>query len=121
MDTKETLRKIGTLGGNIRINPSTRRYYTGNNTPGGNMSKEKLFGQGAHGPLLIGMPNPSGYEEEATLRLNVSDTKATLIRELVEQSRLTRREAEDTVNALINSGKLVEVSDRQLGKILVWR
>lgn len=48
---KDTLRKVGTLGGPLQANPNTKRFYFGDNVPGGAFSKEKLFGQ--HGPLLI--------------------------------------------------------------------
>lgn len=111
---KETFRKIGTLGGSIKINPNTRRYYAG----GGNMTKEKLFG--VHGPLLIGMPEPSSKEEDVALKLNVSDTRATLRRELMQQNDMSSREADALINKLISSGKLVEITFSG-EKVLVWR
>ena len=49
-----------------------------------------------------------------------SDSKADLIKELVS-SGLDRRSAEQTVNSLIERGVLVEVNDRDFGKILVFR
>jgi len=118
MDTGETLKKIGTLGGAIHVRKDMKRYYFGENEPGGPMSKEKLFG--VHGPLLYGMPNPSSKKEEVTLEATVSDTKQDLIKELMYQNGQSRQEAESVVNSMIASGKLAEVNVEGLGKVLVW-
>lgn len=117
-DLKGKLKRAGTLGGAIHVNPEMRRYYYGENEPGGPMSKEKLFGQ--HGPLLIGMPDSSSHKESITLEATVSDTREDLVRELVEQSKLTRREAEAVVTHMIASGQLAEIEHGDLGKVLVW-
>lgn len=101
----ETLKRIGTLGGAITVRKDMKNYYFGGSEPGGPFSKEKLFS--AKGPLHPGMPNPETEEEALVMNTNVSDTKATLIRELTEQSPLTREEAELAVNRLIKAGKLV--------------
>ncbi len=82
-----------------------------------NMSKEKLFGKAGIGPLHPGMP----YKHEIAAAASTSDTKQTLIRELVEQSSFTRREAEEVVNQMLRSGTLVEVEDENLGKVLVFK
>jgi len=118
MDTGETLKKIGTLGGAIHVRKDMKRYYFGENTSGGSMSKERLLG--AHGPLLFGMPNPSSRKEEVTLEATVSDTKQDLIKELMFQNGQSRQEAESVVNSMIASGKLAEVNVEGLGKVLVW-
>jgi hypothetical protein len=121
MDTsnfKATLRKVGTLGGQLKINQKTKHFYFGDSKPGGPMSKERLFG--IHGPLLIGMPNPSSQGEELALEANVSDTRQGLIQELTNTSELTRRQAEQVVAQMIASGKLAVVKDPELGEILVW-
>jgi len=110
-----TLKKIGTLGGPIHIKKDMRNYYFGGNEPGGNFSKEKLFG--ANGPLHPGMKD----EHQVAVSALYSDTKGTLIRELSEQTHLTREEAEKTVNELLRKGILEEVKDPTLGKILVFK
>lgn len=106
---KETLRKIGTLGGALTVRRDRLWMYGQDNS---GFCKEKLYGVG--GPLHIGMRN-----REIVLGANRSDTRQTLIRELTDQSHMTRREAEEAVNELIRSGVLKEVNDPALGKILV--
>jgi len=115
---REVLKKVGTLGGPIRVNPNTKRFYFGNAEPGGAFSKERLFGM--HGPLLIGMPNPKSRHEELGLEAAVSDTKQDLIRELVYQGGMSRTQAERTVDEMLREGKLAEVNVEGLGKVLVW-
>lgn len=110
----ERLKKVATLGGPIKVRKDKAWIY-GLDGSNPNLGKEKLFG--ARGPLHPGMP----YKQELAVGATQSDTRATLIRELVEQSHLTRREAEDTVNTLISSGTLVEVDHPDLGKVLVLR
>lgn len=66
------------------------------------------------------MPNPESRHEELGLHANVSDTRQGLIRELMDQSELSRRQAENTVDLLIKEGKLAEVEDEGLGRVLVW-
>jgi len=108
---KNTLIKIGTLGGQIRVNKDNLWMY-GNTS---SMTTEKLFG--IKGPLHPGMP----CKEEVAISTLHSDTKSTLIKELVEQTHLTREEAERTVRDLLQSGVLEEVNDPTLGKVLVFR
>ncbi len=107
------LKKIAALGGSIKVRKD-RAWMYGLENDNPNLSKEKLHG--AMGPLHPGMP----YKHEVAIGASQSDTKATLVRELVEQSHLTRREAEDTVNELVRNGVLVEVDDPNLGKVLVF-
>lgn len=111
----EVLKKIGTLGGAIHVRKDMKGYYFGESQPGGNFSKEKLFGQ--KGPLHPGMP----VEHQIAAGASSSDTRATLIRELVEQSHFSRREAEDIVSDMLANGTLQEVDDKILGKVLVFR
>ena len=111
---KDTLRKIGTLGGPIHVRKDLKNMYFGGNEPGGPFSKEKLFG--ANGPLHPGMKN-----QELALSALHSDTKSTLVKELVDQTHLTREEAEKTVEELLRKGILEEVEDPNLGRILVFK
>jgi len=104
MEVKETLKKVGTLGGAIQVNPNMKKYYFGESESGGNFSKEKLFG--VRGPLHPGMPVAETPEEQMVLNINASDTRATLIREIVEQTSLNRYEAEEAIDALLRKGKL---------------
>ena len=110
-----TLRKIGTLGGPIHIKKDLNNMYFGGNGPGGPFSKEKLFG--ANGPLHPGMKE----EHQLALSALYSDTKKTLVGELVDQTHLTREEAEKTVSELLRKGLLEEVEDPNLGKILIFK
>ncbi len=111
MEGESKLKRLGTLGGSIKVNKKQMWAY--GNTP--SMSKEKLFG--VKGPLHPGMP------EEHALAVSAlhSDTRSTLVRELVEQTHLTREEAERTVSDLIQKGMLEEVEDPGLGKVLVFK
>lgn len=110
----DKFKKVATLGGPIKVNKKNSWMYFGN---GSNMSREKLFGM--KGELHPGMP--SSHKEAIAIEATTSDTKLTLIRELCEQSGLTRREAETLVAEMIASGKLVEVEHGDLGKVLIWR
>ena len=112
---KETLRKVGTLGGSIGINKSMKSFYFGDSKPGGKFSKEFLFGKAGRGPLHPGM------KEELALSALHSDTKSTLVRELVDQTHLTREEAESTIGELLRKGVLEEIEDPNLGRILVFK
>lgn len=113
MDGK-VLKKIGTLGGAIRVNPKMKSYYFGDNQPGGALSKEKLFG--VSGDLFFGRK-----KREMAIESTVSDTKPDLVRELQEKG-LTREEAVETVRQLIRDKTLVEVWDEDRGeKTLVLR
>jgi len=109
---RETLVKIGTLGGALKVNKKNLWMY-GGDTPG--LSKGKLFGKIGKGPLHPGMPRT----REVTLGATQSDTKQTLIQELTDQTHMTRREAEEAVSELLRSGALEEVNDPTLGKVLV--
>ena len=111
MEGENRLKKLGTLGGSIKVNKKNMWIY--GETP--HMSKEKLFG--VNGPLHPGMP----YEHQLAVSAVHSDTRATLIRELVDQTHLTREEAERTVNDLIQHGILEERDDPGLGKVLVFK
>lgn len=106
---KETLVRIGTLGGAITVRKDRMWMYGQDNS---GFCKEKLYG--VHGPLHIGMRN-----KEIVLGANQSDTRQTLVKELTEQSHMTRREAEEAISGLISSGVLKEVNDPALGKVLV--
>jgi len=112
---KDTLRKVGTLGGAINVRQDMKGYYFGNSQAGGNFSKEKLFG--VNGPLHPGMQD----EAEVTLGALHSDTKNTLIGELVDQTHLTREEATKIVEDLLRKGVLEEIKDPTLGKVLVFK
>ena len=105
------LNKVATLGGKLHLNKESSWMYFGE----GNATKERLFGFG--GPLHFGMP----HKEAIAIGATESDTKKDLIRELVEQSGLTKEAAEDTVNRLVSRGVLVEVNDPDLGKVLIFR
>ena len=115
MIDKETLKKVGTLGGPIHVRKDLNNMYFGGNEPGGAFSKEKLFG--CRGPLHPGMP----AEHEVALGALHSDTKKTLISELIDQTHLTREEAEKTINELLRKGILEEVEDPTLGRVLVFK
>ena len=113
MEGENRLRKLGTLGGTIHVNKNSFwAYGMGNNS---HLKKEKLFGM--RGPLHPGMP----VQEEVTLSALHSDTKNTLVRELADQTHLTRREAEEVVEGLLRKGVLEEINDPTLGKVLVFR
>lgn len=113
---KETLKKIGTLGGALKFNKSNSWMYLGGGS-NKNLVKEKLFGKAGKGPLHIGMP----YQQELAIEAVQSDTKQTLIRELTEQTHMTRREAEEAVTALLKKGIMKEVDDPNLGKVLIFK
>lgn len=113
MEIENRLKKIGTLGGSIKFNKENAWVYGLDKNP--NMSRKKLFGM--NGPLHPGMP----VEEEVTLSALHSDTKQTLIRELTDQSHLTREEAERVVGDMLRKGLLEEIKDPVLGKILVFK
>ena len=113
----KTLKKLATLGGPIKVNNDMKGYYFGDSIAGGKFSKEKLFGKAGRGPIHPGMPS----EKQVTLGALHSDTRGTLIGELTEQTHLTRREAEDVVQALLREGVLEEINDPTLGKILVFK
>jgi len=112
---KNTLVKIGTLGGPIHVKKDLKHMYFGQNEPGGPFSKEKLFR--CKGPLHPGMKETHRVALDALH----SDTKSTLIKELADQTHLTREEAEKTVNELLRKGVLEEVNDPTLGKVLVFK
>lgn len=114
--SKETLKRIGTLGGALKFNKSNSWMYLGGGS-NKNLTKEKLFGNAGKGPLHTGMP----YQQELAIEAVQSDTKQTLIRELTAQTHLTRREAEQAVEALLKSGVLKEVEDPNLGKVLIFK
>lgn len=113
---KETFKKIGTLGGALKFNKSHSWMYLGGGSNKG-LTKEKLFGNAGKGVLHPGMPS----ETEVTLGALHSDTKQTLIKELTEQTHLTRSEAENIVGALLGKGILEEVNDPTLGRVLVFK
>jgi len=50
-----------------------------------------------------------------------SDTKEGLIKELVEQTSMTRREAENVIKEMLANGTLRRVRDENLGEVLVFR
>lgn len=108
-----TLKKIGTLGGPISVRKDLKNMYFGGNEPGGPFSKEKLFG--ANGPLHPGMK----AEEELALSALHSDTKKTLVGELVSSGGFSKEEAEGLIKELISKGYLCEVDHPHLGKVLV--
>lgn len=59
---------------------------------------------------------------EATVEIRAStDSKSGLIRELVEETSFTRREAEEFVEQWMAKNNLVEVDDPVMGKIIVPR
>jgi hypothetical protein len=113
---KETLKKIGTLGGALKFNKSNSWMYLGGGS-NKNLTKEKLFGNAGRGPLHPGMP----VEQELVLGAVQSDTRKTLINELTSQTHLTREEAEKTVAELLRKGILEEVNDPNLGKVIVFK
>jgi len=113
---KETLKKIGTLGGSLKFNKNNSWMYLGGGS-NKNLVKEKLFGKAGKGSLHIGMP----YQQELAIEAVQSDTKQTLIRELTEQTHMTRREAEEAVTALLKKGIMKEVDDPNLGKVLIFK
>lgn len=115
MEIESRLKKLGTLGGSIKFNKENAWAYGLDKNS--HLSKERLFGQAGRGPLHPGMP----YEEEVTLSALHSDTKQTLIRELADQTHLTREESERVVEALLRKGILEEIKDPTLGKILVFK
>ena len=108
------LTKALTLGGPVRRNKENLWMYFG--TSKQEAQKEKLFGKVGRGPLHPGIP----YKHEVTLEATQSDTKATLIRELVEQSKFTKREAEEVVNEMLKNGTLREINHPELGRVLVF-
>jgi len=107
----EKLKKVATLGGSLGVRKDRKWMYFGE--PGA-LSKERLFGM--KGPLHF-----FGHKEEIAVEALHSDTKKDLVRELMEQGGLTRREAERTVDDMIRKGVLSEVDDPDLGKVLVFR
>lgn len=113
MEGESRLKKLGTLGGSISVNKKNMWIY--GNTP--HMTKEVLFGKAGQGSLHPGMP----YEHQLAVSAVHSDTRKTLIRELVDQTHLTREEAERTVNDLVQQGLLEEIDDPGLGKVLVFK
>ena len=113
---KETLKKIGTLGGALKFNKSNSWMYLGGGS-NKNLTREKLFGNAGRGVLHPGMP----VGTEVALGALHTDTKRTLIRELADQTHLTRSEAEGLVEALIRTGMLEEVNDPTLGKVLIFK
>ena len=115
MDIEAKLRKVGTLGGSIKFNKESAWVYGLDRNP--NLSKERLFGKAGRGPLHPGMP----CEEEVTLSALHSDTRQTIVRELADQTHLTREEAERVVSSLLKRGVLEEVKDPTLGKVLVFK
>ena len=60
-------------------------------------------------------------KEERVLSAVNSDTKETLIKELVEQSSMRRTEAEEVVKDMLAKGILQEVEDPNLGKVLIFK
>ena len=113
MEGESKLKKIGTLGGSLQVNKNALwAYGLGKNS---HLTKKNLFGMG--GPLHPGMP----VEEEVTLSALHSDTKQTLIRELSDQTHLTREESVKVVEDLLRKGILEEVKDPTLGKILIFK
>jgi hypothetical protein len=113
---KETIKKMGTLGGPLRINRRNLWMYIGDGT-NKNLTKEKLFGKICAGPLHFGIPS----KEEVVLEALHSDTRKTLINELVNQTHLTREEAEHTISVLLKKGILEEIDDPTLGKVLIFK
>ena len=61
------------------------------------------------------------HKEKMAIESLHSDSKSTLIRELVEQSSFTKREAEEVVNSLIQQRRLVEVDMPGMGKVLIFK
>ena len=116
MDLKETFGRLGTLGGKVHLKPENQWLYTGS-PDNKNLTKERLFGRAGRGSLHPGMP----VEHQIAAGATQSDTRQTLIRELVEQSHFTRREAEEIVSGMIQNGTLEEIDDQNLGKVLVFR
>lgn len=114
--SKETLKKIGTLGGALKFNKGNSWMYLGGGS-NKNLTKEKLFGNAGRGPLHPGMP----IEHELALGAVQSDTRKTLINELASQTHLTKDEAERTVSELLKKGILEEVNDPNLGRVLVFK
>jgi len=107
---KEDLRRIGTLGGKLKINHENMWLY--GKTSG--LTKERLYG--VQGPLHPGMRS-----KVTALEATQSDTRQTLIRELTDQTHMTRTEAERVVDDLLKAGVLEEINDPTLGKVLVLK
>ena len=101
------VKKLATLGGGLRMSKENSWLYC--------IGRSKKELHGCCGSLHPGMPN----KEEMAVEATQSDTRPTLIKELIDQGGLSRREAEETVNKLIRDGILVEINDPDLGKILV--
>lgn len=112
MDTLGLGKRIATFGGPVRVNHKNDWMYAGSKK----RSLKEMYGI-KNGPIHFGLP----YKEELAVEASQSDTKVTLVRELTDQSGLTKREAEDTVDKLIKDGVLIEVDDPDLGKVLVFR
>jgi hypothetical protein len=110
---KETLVRVAQLGGHLKVNRKNLWMY--GQDKNNNLTKERLYR--ARGPLHIGMP----HGQEIAIEATQSDTKQTLIRELAEQTHMTRTEAESTVNELLKKGILEEINDPALGKVLVFK
>ena len=113
---KETLKRIGTLGGKLRVSKENSWLYWGGG-PNTGLTKEKLFGNAGKGTLHPGMPRNT----EVALGALHTDTRQTIIRELTDQTHLTRSEAETVVSDLLRKGVLEEVNDPTLGKVLVFK
>lgn len=75
-------------------------------------TKRRLYG--------IGGGSESSVGDVVEARLG-TDSRSDLIRELAENTSLTRREAESLVSAWMARNDLVEASDDVLGKIIVPR
>ena len=111
---ENTITRLGTLGGKIRINQKNRWMYFGDK--GSNLTKEKLFG--ITGPLHFGVPSEKAEMAVTSVQ---SDTSQDLTKELMEKG-LTREEAVKTIQELLKVGVLVEVYDPDLKqKVLVFR
>lgn len=75
-------------------------------------TKKRLYG--------IGRGQESDVGDIVESRLG-TDSRSDLVREMVEQTNLTRSEAEALVSKWMTSNSLVEVQDNVLGKIIVPR
>lgn len=73
-------------------------------------TKKRLYGIGG------GKENSVGEVVEARLG---NDSKSDLVRELADQTALTRKQAEEIVERWMLRNNLVEVDDKVLGKIIV--
>lgn len=112
--TVDFLKNSLTLGGGIRVNHDHDWMYIGSNPK---RSLKDIYGV-KDGPIHFGMPT---REQGIAVDALHSDTKATLIKELTEQSGLTRTQAEEAINNLLKSGFLEEVTHPDLGKIIIFK